>query len=56
MEKWPFFRAAAAGLGTFCMGVMAGLGSIGLKLSLRYLPPKQAKASSTAMMTAVHCL
>ena len=33
MERQPFFRAATA-----------GLGSVGSKLSLRYLPPKQAKA------------
>ena len=37
-------------------GAMAGLGSVGLKLSLKDLPPNQAKASSTAMITAVHCL
>ena len=37
-------------------GAMVGLGSVGLKLSLRDLPPKKTKASSTAMMTAVHCL
>ena len=27
MEKWPFFRAATAGLGKYCMG---GYGRIGI--------------------------